>query len=53
MIVTTEKDAVRIDSDLPCPVPIYYLRLEIAIISGEDDFDAAVARLCFDEMRPR
>tara|TARA_B110000305_G_C19438155_1_gene640190 strand:- start:104 stop:1306 length:1203 start_codon:yes stop_codon:yes gene_type:complete len=53
MIVTTEKDAVRIDSDLPCPVPIYYLRLEIAIISGEDDFDAAVARLCFDEMRLR
>ena len=53
MIVTTEKDAVRIDSDLPCPVPIYYLRLEIDIISGADDFDEAVKRLCFAETRPQ
>ena len=47
-IVTTEKDAVRIASDLPCPVPIYYLRLEIEIIHGADDFDEAVGRLCFE-----
>jgi len=53
MIVTTEKDAVRIDSDLPCPVPIYYLRLEIDIISGADDFDEAVKRLRFAETRPQ
>src|SRR5690606_17880243 len=38
-IVTTEKDAVRIPDDLPCPVPIYYLRLEIDIIRGAADFD--------------
>lgn len=50
-IVTTEKDAVRISGALACPVPVYYLRLEIDIISGEDDFDAAVKRLCFAESR--
>ncbi len=46
-IVTTEKDAVRIPDDMPCPVPIYYLRLEIDIISGASDFDEAVGRICF------
>ncbi len=47
MIVTTEKDAVRIPADLPCPVPVYYLRLEIEIIRGAADFDEAVGRICF------
>ncbi|MCF3648783.1 tetraacyldisaccharide 4'-kinase [Synoicihabitans lomoniglobus] len=51
MIVTTEKDAVRIASDMPCPVPIYYLRLEIDILHGADDFDEAVGRLCFEQTR--
>ncbi len=50
-IVTTEKDAVRIAKDLPCPVPIYYLRLEIDILTGASDFDEAVQRLCFPETR--
>lgn len=55
-IVTTEKDAVRIPEDLPCPVPIYYLRLEIDIIRGASDFDEAVGRICFPaevDARPR
>ena len=47
MIVTTEKDAVRIPADLPCPVPVYYLRLEIEIIRGAADFAEAVGRICF------
>ena len=47
MIVTTEKDAVRLFADIKAPIPIYYLRLEIDILSGEEDFDAAVARICF------
>ncbi len=51
MIVTTEKDAVRIANDLPCPVPIYYLRLEIDILHGADDFDEAVERLCFAQSK--
>lgn len=46
-IVTTEKDAVRLPDHLPCPVPLYYLRLEIDIIRGASDFDEAVGRICF------
>lgn len=48
-IVTTEKDAVRLPENLPCPVPVYYLRLEIEIIRGAADFDEAVGRICFPE----
>ena len=46
LIVTTEKDAVRLPPSLNPPYPLYFLRLEINIISGEEDFDAAVSRLC-------
>ena len=46
MIVTTEKDAVRLFADIKAPIPIYYLRLEIAILSGEEDFEAAATRTC-------
>lgn len=46
-LVTTEKDAVRIPDGLACPLPLYYLRLEIEILHGATDFDEAVARICF------
>ena len=46
MIVTTEKDAVRLFRDIKSKLPIYFLRLEIDILSGEEDFEAAVARIC-------
>ena len=46
MIVTTEKDAVRLYEDMESSVPVYYLRLEIDILSGEEDFEAAAARIC-------
>ena len=46
MIVTTEKDAVRLFEDMPAPIPIYYLRLEIDILSGKEDFEEAAARIC-------
>ncbi|MBP6508010.1 MAG: tetraacyldisaccharide 4'-kinase [Opitutaceae bacterium] len=46
-LVTTEKDAVRIAESLACPIPIYYLRLEIEILHGAADFDEAVSRICF------
>jgi len=49
MIVTTEKDAVRLFDDIEPPVPVYYLRLEIDILSGEEDFEGAAERIC----RPR
>lgn len=55
MVVTTEKDAVRIPADFNPAVPFYYLRLEIEILSGAQDFQEAVARICFpkEELRIR
>ena len=47
MIVTTEKDAVRHFRDIKPKLPLYFLRLEIDILSGEEDFEAAAARICF------
>jgi len=48
-LVTTEKDAVRIDPAFRFPIPLYYLRLEIEIIRGAADFQEAVGRICFPE----
>ena len=45
-IVTTEKDMVRLSRDLKPPIPIYYLRLEIEILSDHDSFESAVERIC-------
>ena len=46
MIVTTEKDAVRFPR-LPNPeVPIYFLRVEILILSGHETWEHCVARIC-------
>lgn len=47
LIVTTEKDAVRLPAELPEHAPLYFLRLEIEILSGDHDFDSAVSRICF------
>jgi tetraacyldisaccharide 4'-kinase len=52
-LVTTEKDAVRIADNQSWPLPLYYLRLEIDIISGAADFDEAVARICFPQSGAR
>ena len=46
-IVTTEKDAVRLPKDWDPKVPVYFLRVEIKILSGVDDFEAVVSRICF------
>ena len=48
-LVTTEKDSVRISDPGGSPLPVYYLRLEIAIIRGAADFDEAVGRICFPQ----
>ncbi len=50
-IVTTEKDAVRIPPDMKFPIPLYFLRLEIEILQGVDDFEEAVSKICFPEQR--
>lgn len=47
MVVVTEKDAVRIPDDWQLPVDVYFLRLEVEILSGVKDFEDAVSRLCF------
>jgi tetraacyldisaccharide 4'-kinase len=52
-LVTTEKDAVRIAETRLCPLPLYYLRLEIDIIRGAGDFDEAVGRICFPQSGAR
>ncbi len=46
-LVTTEKDAVRIEAMQAFPLPVYYLRLEIEIVQGAANFDEAVGRICF------
>src|SRR5258708_8427312 len=52
-VVTTEKDAVRLPSNVTFPLPLYYLRLEIEIIRGAGDFQEAVGRISFSEDAPR
>ncbi len=49
-LVTTEKDAVRLPFERMTDLPLYYLRLEIDIISGVDDFEDAVSRICFSRL---
>ena len=46
-IVTTEKDAVRIPKLDRCDVPLYYLRIQIDILSGRESFDQCISRICF------
>jgi tetraacyldisaccharide 4'-kinase len=52
-LVTTEKDAVRIAEGHACPLPLFYLRLEVELIHGAKDFDAAVERICFAMAAPK
>jgi tetraacyldisaccharide 4'-kinase len=52
MLITTEKDAVRIDAATKFPMPCYYLRLEIEILRGAADFDEAVGKICFPRGKP-
>ena len=46
MIVTTEKDAVRMPRMTDTPVPIYFLRVEIEILSGQESWEHCVGRIC-------
>jgi len=45
-VVTTEKDAVRFPVIDPLEVPIYYLRVEIEILSGQETWEHCVQRIC-------
>ena len=46
VMVTTEKDAVRIPEDFDPIIPLYYLRMEIEIVEGYEDFEEAVSSIC-------
>ncbi len=46
-IVTTEKDAVRFPWIERRDIPLYFLRVEIELLSGEEDFNALISRICF------
>jgi tetraacyldisaccharide 4'-kinase len=52
LLITTEKDAVRLDAMRKIPLPCYFLRLEIEILRGAKDFDEAVDKICFPFGRP-
>ena len=44
-IITTEKDAVRIPRILEPEVPIFYLRVEIEILAGQESWQRFIERL--------
>ncbi len=45
-IITTEKDAVRFPRLARMDIPIYFLRVEIGILSNEESFDQCIQRIC-------
>ena len=52
VVITTEKDAVRVAEDVvSTKLPFMFLRLEVEILSGVDDFEQAVSRVCFPKQR--
>lgn len=46
-IVTTQKDAVRFPKIDRRDLPIYFMRVEIKILSGADGFEDCVRKICF------
>src|SRR2546427_4739411 len=48
MIITTEKDAVRIPHlpEAEVKVPIYFMRVEIEILTGHETWEHCVSRIC-------
>lgn len=47
IIVTTEKDAVRMPRLSRYDIEFYFLRVEIDILSGQENFDQCISRICF------
>jgi tetraacyldisaccharide 4'-kinase len=45
-IITTEKDAVRFPRLARMDIPIYFLRVEIGILSNKESFDQCINRIC-------
>lgn len=47
LIITTQKDAVRFPKLDRRDLPIYFVRVEIKILSGANDFQDCVSKICF------
>jgi len=47
IIITTQKDAVRFPKIDRRDLPFYFMRVEIKILSGADDFHDLVRKICF------
>ena len=47
LIVTTEKDAVRLPRLEVDTIPIVFLRVNVRIVRGAADFSDCLARLCY------
>jgi tetraacyldisaccharide 4'-kinase len=47
LIITTQKDAVRFPKLDRRDLPIYFMRVEIKILSGASDFHDCVRKICF------
>jgi len=47
LIMTTEKDAVRMPRLDRRDIPILFLRVQIDILSGQESFDQCISRICF------
>jgi len=50
-VITTEKDTVRFPHLERCDVPVLFLRVDIEMVSGVEDFHACIARICFRDRR--
>jgi len=46
-IITTQKDAVRFPKIDRRDLPVYFMRVEIKILRGADDFEDCVRKICF------
>jgi tetraacyldisaccharide 4'-kinase len=46
MIITTEKDAVRFPRPTSIDVPVYFLRIEVEILRGQEIWDDLIERIC-------
>src|SRR5882724_9629466 len=47
IIITTQKDAVRFPKIDRRDLPVYFMRVEIKIVAGANDFQDCVRKICF------
>ncbi len=47
ILLTTEKDAVRIPPIKGAATEFFFLRIQIDILSGRENFDQCISRICF------